>query len=120
VLQAERMADHLTQNCNTGRKSTEEGGKFDMSSSSSSNKILADSNCIYKKVIRIGDQPPTMLVFLKESIVQQLDIDENTSFDQIATSQGVLLKISKNVGSFDDGTEKARRRKDEIIGEQER
>jgi hypothetical protein len=55
--------------CNTGRKSTEEGGKFDMRSSSSSNKILADSNSVFKKVIRIGDHPPTMLVFLKESIV---------------------------------------------------
>jgi hypothetical protein len=118
VLQAERMAGHLTQNCNTGRKSTEEGGKFDMSSSSSSNKILADSNSIYKKVICLGDHPPLKLVVLKESIVQQEDIDEDSSVEQIPTSQGILLKFSKNIGSFDDATEKIRRRKDGIIGEE--
>jgi hypothetical protein len=94
-----------------------------MDSSSSYNiNGHTSSNPIFKKVIRLG-QPPTMLVFLKESIVRQFDIDEHTSVEQIPTSQGVLLKISKNRGSFDDAAEKIRRQKhskDGIIGEQEK
>jgi hypothetical protein len=81
-----------------------------------------NSTSIFKKVIRLGNEPPTTLVFLKESIVRQLDIDEYTSLEQIPTSQGVLLKIS-NIASFNGETEKARRRKhskDRIIGEQEK
>jgi hypothetical protein len=107
--------------CN-GSNSTS-GGRLNeaMNRSASSNlNAHVDSNSVFKKVIQIGDQPPTMLVFLKESIVQQLDINEDTFFEQIPTSQGVLLKFSNDTGSFNDATEKTRRRKDGIIGEQEK
>jgi hypothetical protein len=83
-----------------------------------------NSNSFFKKVIRIGDQPPRMLVILHEAVVEELDINEETWLEQIPIpSQGLLLKISKNIGSFNDETEKTRRRKHSkhgIIGEQEK
>jgi hypothetical protein len=73
-----------------------------MTISSSNIKNLTDSdtkNPIWKKVIRIGDeQPPTMVVVLHKTIVEQLDIDEQCWFEQIPTGGGeILLKIVKEM-----------------------
>ncbi|MFZ0510815.1 MAG: hypothetical protein WAM14_04345 [Candidatus Nitrosopolaris sp.] len=68
---------------------------------SSNIKGFPDSNPICKKVIRVGDQPSAMVVVLHESIVKQLHIDEECWFEEIPTSEGILLKISsKKIESF--------------------
>ena len=54
-----------------------------------------NKNPICKKVFLIGDNPPMMVVVLHESIAQQLRIDENTWLEEIATSEGIFLKISR-------------------------
>ena len=54
-----------------------------------------NENSVWKKAIRIGDQRPTMVVVLHESIVQQLHIDEHCWFEETITSEGILLKISR-------------------------
>jgi hypothetical protein len=79
-----------------------------MISSFSNIKSLPDSNPILKKIIRIGDQPPTMVVVLHESIVEQLDIDEQCWFEQIPTSEGIFKISSMKIASSDDATEKTR------------
>jgi hypothetical protein len=65
-----------------------------MISSSSSYKGLADSrkkNPIRKKPILIGD---TIFVALPDSIVEELHIDEQQTFEVIPTSRGIYLQIS--------------------------
>jgi hypothetical protein len=57
--------------------------------------VSNNKNPILKKVIRVGDQPRMMLVALHESIVEQLAIDEQCWFEQIATSEEIILKISR-------------------------
>lgn len=69
-----------------------------MITSSSNIKGLPDSNNnyqIWKKVIRVGDNPPAMVVVIDESIAKQLHINENTWVEEIATSEGIFLKISR-------------------------
>jgi hypothetical protein len=65
--------------------------KYDMNNSTS-NDIKGP---ICKKVFLIGDNPPVMVAVLHEDIAKQLHIDENTWFEEIATSDGILLKISR-------------------------
>jgi hypothetical protein len=95
-----------------------------MISSFSNIKSLPDSNPILKKIIRIGDQPPTMVAVLHESIVEQLNIDEQCWFEQVATKDPptIHLKISSKEIPSRDLTENPRgyRSKDGTIGEQQR
>ncbi|MGB8935129.1 MAG: hypothetical protein WCC17_08495 [Candidatus Nitrosopolaris sp.] len=64
-----------------------------MTSSTSSNiKGLPDSNPILKKGIRVADM---MFVAIPESIVRELQIDEQVWFEEIPTSGGIFLKISR-------------------------
>ncbi|MFZ0510582.1 MAG: hypothetical protein WAM14_03160 [Candidatus Nitrosopolaris sp.] len=68
-----------------------------MTSSSSNIKGLSDSdnkeNSIWKKPIRISNM---MVVVIQESIVQKLQIDEEyVWFEEIPTSEGIFLKISR-------------------------
>jgi hypothetical protein len=66
-----------------------------MTSSSKGPTDSNNKNRIWKKVIRVGDKPPVMIAVLHESIAEQLCIDENTWLEQIATSEGIFLKISR-------------------------
>jgi hypothetical protein len=72
--------------------------KYDMNNPSSSNiNEIPDSNNknpIWKKVIGIG-QPPAMLVFLHESIVNELAIDEKCWLRQIVLRDGIFLRVSR-------------------------
>lgn len=48
---------------------------------------------IWKKAIRVG---PLVLVRIHESILNELHIDETSSwFEEILTSEGILLKVSR-------------------------
>lgn len=61
----------------------------DMNNASSSNI----KKPIWKKAIRVG---PLVLVPIHESIVKELHIDETSSWlEEIATSDGILLKVSR-------------------------
>ena len=69
-----------------------------MNTSSSNINGFPDSNnenSIWKKAIRVGDQRPAIVVVIHESIVQQLHIDEQCWFEEIPTSEGILLRISR-------------------------
>jgi len=74
---------------------------------SSNIKSLPDSNNknpIRKKVICVGDKPSAMLIFLHESIVKELAIDDNTWLEEILIDDGILLKVSsKKIESSHDG-----------------
>jgi hypothetical protein len=63
-------------------------------------KEIPDSNNksrIWKKVICVGGEPArTMVVIIHDSIVKQLHIDENCWFEEIPTSEGVVLKLSRS------------------------
>lgn len=70
-----------------------------MITSSSNIKGLPDSNNnypIWKKVIRIGDKPPAMVVVIDESIVKELAIDEQCWLEQIRMRGGIFLRVSHN------------------------
>ncbi len=63
--------------------------------SSSNINDIADSNnknIVLKKVIRVG---PLVLVPIHESIAKELRIDDNSWLEQISTSEGIFLKISR-------------------------
>ncbi|MFZ0510893.1 MAG: hypothetical protein WAM14_04735 [Candidatus Nitrosopolaris sp.] len=66
-------------------------------------KCIADSNnenSIYHPAIRVGAN--AMVVIIDESIVQKLHINEECWFEQIPTSDGIILRISsKKVVSSD-------------------
>jgi len=64
-----------------------------MNNSSSDN--IKNKNPIWKKVICVGDKPPTIVVVIDESIVKRLDIDEKCWFEEIPTIDGVVLKLSR-------------------------
>jgi hypothetical protein len=58
----------------------------------------SDKNPIWKKPIRISDN--ITVIAIPESIVQKLEIDEDTWFELTATIGEIILKISsKKVGS---------------------
>jgi hypothetical protein len=62
-----------------------------LSSSPDSN----NKNPIWKKVICVGDEPPAMVAVIDESIVKQLNIDEKCWLEEIPTSEGIFLRISR-------------------------
>lgn len=57
----------------------------------------SNKNPILKKVIPVGENPPAMLVVLHESIVKAFAIDQECWLEQIPTSEGILLKITRRV-----------------------
>ena len=62
--------------------------KYDMNNSTSDNI----KSPICKKVFLIGDM---IVAVVHDSIAKELQIDENTWFEEIATSEGIFLKISR-------------------------
>jgi len=59
----------------------------------------SNENPIRKKVICIGGQPHAMVVFIHDSIVKQLHIDEECWFEEIPVTNGIFLKISKGTAA---------------------
>ena len=53
---------------------------------------------IWKKVFRVGE---AMVLIIDESIVELLDIDEDCWVEEVATSEGILLKISRHSESLE-------------------
>jgi hypothetical protein len=52
-----------------------------------------NENRVLKKLVRISG---TMAVLpIPDSIIKKLDIDDDTWFEEILTSEGILLKISR-------------------------
>ena len=53
---------------------------------------------VWRKVFRVGD---AMVVIIDESIVELLQIDEDCWVEEIPTSEGILLKISRSSESLE-------------------
>jgi len=53
----------------------------------------SNENRVLKKLVRISE---TMAVLpIPDSIIKKLEIDDDTWFEEILTSEGILLKISR-------------------------